>query len=732
MSAIEPTEDFLASFLDDYYAECDEHLAAIRRGLLALESAVGQGQPLDQGVVEEIFRGFHSVKGLSGMVGMTAAEQLAHRAESYLRLLRRKEVAMSADAFEAVIAATRLLEQVLAAARRGEPAPDLEEMLARLADLSAPSKATAAPPPAAAPTRPAPAAAVPPETPPLTPEESARLEAALAAGQRAWQITFTPTHALAQRGININTVRSRLQALGQLIRATPLITPEGGISFSFLWVTDADPTTFEPWAEDGIRYMPFEGVGPTVAAPPPPAPAVAVPVPPAAEAPATVAAPESPAAKAAAPAPGAVAPAVPAPEAAAAAPSPPAMTVSRPAGAAPPTIVVRVDLARLDDLMEMVGELVISRARLEDSLHQMEPLAATIPQWHVLQETNLAMERQLRDLREGVMRLRLVPIGEAFERMQFAVRDLARDSGKSVALTLSGQTTEIDKYVVERMLDPLMHLVRNAVSHGLETPAERTAAGKPPQGQLALRAATAGDAVVIEIEDDGRGMDVEKIAARARTAGLLADDAALDMAGLLDVICAPGFSTRDEADLASGRGVGMTVVRNTVQELGGTISLWTEPGRGTRFTIELPLTLAIVDALIVAAGGQTFAMPQPAVREVAEVAPAAITVMENNELIAHRGGVLPIVRLTRLFNLPEQNNHAFNLLVIGAGLNAVGVAVDRILGQREIVVRAIADPLVRVPGIAGATELGDGRVVLILDAQALVRLHRETAGRRRT
>lgn len=728
MSAIEPTEEaFVASFLDDYYAECDEHLATIRRGLLALESAVGQGQPPDQGVVEEIFRGFHSLKGLSGMVGMTAAEQLAHRAESYLRLLRRKEVAMSADAFEAVIAATRLLEQVIAAARRGEPAPDLEEMLARLADLSAPPKAAAGPPPPpiATPTGPAPTAAIPPETPPLTPEESARLEAALAAGQRAWQITFTPAHVLAQRGININTVRSRLQALGKLIRATPLITPEGGISFSFLWVTDADPATFAPWAEDGIHYAPFEEVGPTVAAPPPP-------VLPAAEAPATVAAPAPPAAEAAAPAPGAVAPTMPAPEAAAAAPTPPTMTVSRPTAPAPPTIVVRVDLARLDDLMEMVGELVISRARLEDSLRQMEPVAATIPQWHVLQETNLAMERQLRDLREGVMRLRLVPIGEAFERMQFAVRDLARDSGKSVALTLSGQTTEIDKYVVERMLDPLMHLVRNAVSHGLETPAERTAAGKPPQGRLALRAATAGDAVVIEIEDDGRGMDVEKIAARARAAGLLAADASLDMAGLLEVICAPGFSTRDEADLASGRGMGMAVVRNTVQELGGTISLWTEPGRGTRFTIELPLTLAIVDALIVAAGGQTFAMPQPAVREVAEVTPAAITVMENNELIAHRGGVLPIVRLTRLFNLPERNNHAFNLLVIGAGLNAVGIAVDRILGQREIVVRAVSDPLVRVPGIAGATELGDGRVVLILDAQALLRLHRETAGRRRT
>lgn len=728
MSTIESADEaFLASFLEDYYAECDEHLAAIRRGLLVLESSLGQGQ-LDQNVVEEVFRGFHSLKGLSGMVGVKPAEQLAHHAESYLRLLRRKEIALNADALEAVIAATRLLEQVIAAWRRGEPLPDFAEMLARLSDLTA-SKAPAAapppPPPPAAAAAPAPAAEAP-----LAEEESRRLVAAFQMGKQAWQITFTPSRDLAQRGINVNTIRSRLQEQGELIRAAPIITPEGGISFAFLWATDADPSVLAQWAEDGIRYAPHLAVPAAAPAAAEVAAPAAAAVPAEAAAPAEVAAPAEAAIPGEAAAPtagaGAVAPPGPSPE-----PAPPPITVSRPAAAALPTIVVRVDLARLDDLMQMVGELVISRARLEDNLRQMEPIAATIPQWHTLQETNLAMERQLRDLREGVMRLRLVPIGEAFERMQFAVRDLARDSGKSVALSLSGQTTEIDKYVVERMLDPLMHLVRNAVSHGLETPAERVAAGKPPQGRLALRAATAGDAVVIEIEDDGRGMDAGQIAARARAAGLIAADAELDMAGLLDVICAPGFSTRDEADLASGRGVGMTVVRDTVQELGGTLALWTEPGRGTRFTIELPLTLAIVDALIVSAGGQTFAMPQPAVREVLEVQPTALMAIENNELIAHRGGVLPVIRLARLFNLPDEPGRALYLLVIGAGLNAIGVAVNRILGQREIVVRAVTDPLVRVPGIAGATELGDGRVVLILDAQALARLHRETVGRGR-
>jgi two-component system chemotaxis sensor kinase CheA len=240
--------------------------------------------------------------------------------------------------------------------------------------------------------------------------------------------------------------------------------------------------------------------------------------------------------------------------------------------------------------------------------------------------------------------------------------------------------------------------------------------------------------VVIEIEDDGRGIDRERIAARARDMGwikvaggdLPGDDAELNDEALLELICAPGFSTRDEADRASGRGVGMAVVKETVAGLGGTFALRSKAGRGTKFIIELPITLAIADALIVSAGGQRFAVPQSSVREVLEIEPASIRFLENNEIVHYRGGVLPIVRLGRLFDLEEKYERAFHAFVTGAGENAVGIAVDRIIGQREIVVRAINDPLIQVAGIAGATELGDGRVVLILDAASLVK---QTAAR---
>jgi two-component system chemotaxis sensor kinase CheA len=332
------------------------------------------------------------------------------------------------------------------------------------------------------------------------------------------------------------------------------------------------------------------------------------------------------------------------------------------------------------------------------------------------------MGRQLRDLRESVMRVRMVQLGEIFERMTFVVRDLARENGKKIIVQLSGGETEIDKFLVERMTDPLMHLVRNAVSHGLETVTEREAQGKRSEGVLSLSAMTAGERIVIKIADDGCGIDRNLVLARARAAGINHENAEIDDDALLNLICTPGLSTRTEADRESGRGVGMDVVKKATEELGGRISLATRIGEGTTFTIELPLTLAIAEALIVSVNGQRFAVPQSGVREVLEVESASTKVLENNEIISYRGKVLPLIRLARVFEMNHQRGERFHVVVVGEETNAVGLAVDRILGQREIVVRAIKDPLAQSRGIAGATELGDQRVVLILDITALRQL----------
>jgi two-component system chemotaxis sensor kinase CheA len=499
-------------------------------------------------------------------------------------------------------------------------------------------------------------------------DKQERVRAAMLGGARAWRVTFVPSAALAESGVTVGATRERLRAAGEIVSAEPVTVPGGGISFTFL-VTSEDPSFAERAAGEGVTVAPY---APT-------------------------------------------------------APAPPHAAAGAALGPLTPRSVVRVDLVRLDELMTTVGELVVTRARLDAAL---ERVAAFLPdtERRELEETSLTVERQLRHLREGVMRVRLVQVRDVFARMRFVVRDLARETGQGVDLHLSGEDTEIDKYVVERLADPLLHLVRNAISHGIEPAAERGAAGKSLRGRLDLRAAAAGGAVVIEVEDDGRGIDPVRVLARARAAGLVPPGGWADPSAALDLICAPGFSTRDATDRVSGRGVGMDVVRRAVEELGGTLDMASRPGRGTRFTVRLPLTLAIADALIVAVGPQTYAAPQTAVREVVLVEPGAVATLENNELLRHHSGVLPLIRLCDLFGTPRPAGSC-TALVVGEGRYAVAVAVDRVLGLREVVVRRLSDPLVQVPGLAGATELGDGRAVLILDAVGLARYART---RRRT
>lgn len=656
------SENLRPDDLDDYAAECDELLAGARRGLLELEAARDLTS-LGREPFDALFRAFHTIKGLSGMVGARSAEEVAHQLEAYLGAARRGEPPLTERGVDALLDGLSLLEAGVAAFRRGDPAPDTAPLIARVAALlpALPSggQGSGAPrPPATGPddaNEPTPAGSLPAD-------KRRKLDAALLRGERAWRVTFSPTSELAARSVNVNTVRGRLQAAGEIIHAEPVPTP-GGVRFLFVLVApaDADP---KGWADDGILaepYYPPHGQG-----------------------------------------------------------EPP--TLTRPVAGTSPANLVRVDLGRLDDLMRTVGELVLSRARLESGLTRV---AGHLParERRELDETAQAIERQLRDLREGVMRVRMVPVRDLFARMRLVVRDLTRETGKQVELAVTGEETEIDKFVVERMADPLLHLVRNAVSHGLEPAEQRAAAGKSPKGHLALRAATAGGMIVLEVEDDGQGVRVDEVFARARAAGLVSPDAPADHAAVLDLLCAPGFSTRDEADRASGRGVGLDVVRLAVEGLGGNLRLDSRPGSGSRFTAQLPLTMVVADVLTIAVGGQTYAVPQTAVREVVPVEGGETTILENNELIRYHDGVLPLLRLGDVFGLARPAG-AFVALVTGEGAGAVALAADRAVGLREVVVRALADPLVQVPGIGGATELGDGRPILILDPGGLARLAR--------
>lgn len=651
-----PDRPFADVFMDDYFAEADEHLVAVRRSLLALESALGSTLP--SAALEEVFRSFHSLKGISAMVELREAEVLAHHMESCLRAVRQGSLMLTGANFEVLVDGVRLLEHVIATRRTSAPPPSIDAMVGRLEALedsgNERSRATVAPAGAAA------------EQTATSPTSDA---------PRRWRVTFVPSPQLVERGVKVDTVRARLMRIGDVQSVTPRVLPSGGIAFDFDLQTN-DEAQLARWQDDGLTYEALE----------PPALAQA---------------------------------AVDAAEAGASEERP--LTDLTVTGS---SNVVRVDLTRLDDLMRLVGEMVVTRSRLEDTLRRVE---AHVPfqEWRVLQDHSARLERSLRDLREGVMRVRLVPVGEIFRRMPFVVRDLARDSHKRVHLELTGQSAEIDKFLVERMMDPVLHLVRNAISHGIETPEARIAAGKPAEGTIRLGAATAGETVIVEIADDGSGIDVAAVTQRARVMGLVTPEGDLDSRALLDIICSSGFSTRAEADRASGRGVGMAVVRDTVEGLGGMLAVESRPGRGTTFRMTLPLTLAITDAIIAHVGDQIFAVPQSAVREVIEVDTTLLRAFERNELMPYRGGTLPMVRLAEMFSMSSPQRPRYHAVVVGSGQSAIGLIVDRIAGQREVVVKAITDPLIRVDGISGATELGDGRVVLILDVAALSRSRRQ-------
>lgn len=636
-----------AELLNEFYLEADEQLANVRQQLARLERSLGSGAR-DPVAVESIFRSMHSFKGSCAMAGLPSGERLAHAAEDYLRPQSRNQLGLTAAGIHLLMATTQRLEQLVTAHRLKQPPVEVDDLLRALAAITPPRTPTAAPP------EPPPGASVP-----ATPGRTAEADSAAAvrAGSK-WRCTFEPSPERDGRGVNINSVRARLSALGEIVSATPIVRSGSSIHFEFIVVLLQPPANLSEWNTDGLGLQPLD--------------------------------------------------------------EPPTATdtaAGRSAGLLPglavaPSHFVRVELSRLDDLMRIAGEMVVHRSRLEDRINR------TPGDHSALKEVSLTLSRSLRQLRSAITRARLVPVAEIFTRMPFVVRDLAGGSGRSVRVVLEGEDTEIDKYLVERLKEPLLHLVRNAVTHGVEAPSERAAAGKPAEATLLLRAVPAGNFVHIVVRDDGRGIDRAAIFQRAEAAGFTLPDT-LDDAGVLRVLCAPGFSTREEADRAAGRGVGMAVVEAAVRELGGSLNFETIPGGGTQFTLRVPLTLSITETIIVSAGGQTCAVPQGFIDEIIQISEHDVRRIRQAEVVSYRDGVLPLTRLRTMFGSDGAARAESPVLVLTSERGSTGLVVDRVHAQHEIVVRPMQDPLLQVRGVFGATELGDGRPVLILDPVAI-------------
>jgi two-component system chemotaxis sensor kinase CheA len=653
----------LNEFIGGFVVEAEELIAIANSSLLELETACAEGRAHPR-AVRELFRAMHTIKGLAGMVGVEPIVDIAHALETLIRAADRAGGRLERPAVDVSLRGVRAIEErvaAVAAGRQVAPAPP------RLVDAIGASDATAAISPAPPPT-------IAPEWDArLTASERQQLSQALHGGTPVWTLAFTPSDDKAQRGVTIGSVRARVAELGDIVKVVPRTVvvdgKQAGVTFEMLVISRAEPALLAGAVEADVNTL-------------------------------------APLSVTAAAAPEAAVPAVEPGESFDAGP-----LLEEPSGMARP--VVRVELERLDALQEQMSLLTVSRFRLE---RELAAFAAAGHDVRKLREVVDTQARQLRDLRRAILRVRLVRVAEVLEPLLLLVRSSARAAHKEVRLVLDTHEAELDKAVADRLLPAMIHLVRNAVDHAIEPPETRAAAGKPRVGTIRISATDLnGKRIQLSVSDDGRGIDRAAIALRAGRE--IASDA-----DLLDVLATPGFSTRDVVSRTSGRGVGMEVVRRVaVADLGGELTLSTQPEVGTTFTLTVPLTIAIVDVFSFVCGAQAFVVPVAAVEEIVELGPDQRSTPPTRDaggarvtLLHHRGRPLPLVSLGLALAI-DSGEHAARAIVTRRNGEPLAFAVDRMLGRHEVVVRPIDDPLVRVPGVSGATDLGDGRPTLVLD-----------------
>ena len=702
-----------------FFQECDEGLATMEASF----ASVRQGAH-DTETINTIFRSVHSIKGGAGAFGHERLQAFTHEYETLLDLVRNGTLSLTSDLLGTIVGAFDMLSDHVTAARDGGDAPADGPMLARLVAASTPGAPAAAAPVEDAP---APAAAAIDDFDDLFAmcETPAADDAPIAGAPGDWEVTFIPgADALDNGGDPLLLVRELTMLEGEVLAADvarlPLLDelhPErsylgwtaivpGGVSEDdirgiFEFIGDCTLTVTRIGAaaasdDDLIAdmladVMPAAPVADTIVELEP-APVTAPP-------PVPVPAPE---------------PVATAPASAPVATIIPAEPAAPRAAVTPPAQTIRVDLDKLDRLVNLVGELVITQAMLAQRLS--EHGAGGISEL-----TDL--DHLTRELQESTMAIRAQPMKTVFSRVPRIIRELEVETGKRVRLDIVGEMTEVDKTVVERIGEPLTHLIRNAVDHGLETPADRLAAGKPEEGVVTLSAAHHSGRIVITVKDDGRGIDRKRVRAKAIERGIITHDAILSDEEVDNLIFAPGFSTAATVSNISGRGVGMDVVRKNVQALGGRIGITSNLGSGSSFALSLPLTLAVLDGMIVTVGDQTFVIPLGHIVESLRPDEDGVKVLgPTASLLDVRGSYVPVHRVAEQLGIhgAQTNPEDAVLIVVESDTGQAVLMVDSIQDQRQVVVKSLEANYEAIPGLAGATILGDGRVALILDVDALI------------
>jgi two-component system chemotaxis sensor kinase CheA len=695
----------LTQFHGVFFEESFEALDSMEAALLKLDL----GAP-DAELINTIFRVAHSIKGGSATFGFSEIASFTHSLETLLDELRGQRMHVTQAISNQLLQSVDVMREMLRAVQTKQPM-DAQ----RVADVQFEVELLIAQRPKT------PAAAAPPATaPPAKPAASptAAPAAAVPAGEPRWQISLQPFPQFFSRGNDPLRMFEELAALGRLeVRADASALPELDrldartcyLSWELTLTGPTDESVVRQvfdWAE-GDCGLEIRGENAPVKAA---APAVS----PTAE---TAAAPRREPAQAPAPEPAApreehVAPRHPSTSA------PLSQTEAQAISGVGESGSIRVAVEKIDELMNSVGELVITQSMLDELGRGLE---GSLPESFRAGLEQLA--RNVREVHESVMRVRMLPISFVFSRFPRMVRDLAQKLGKQVELVLSGEQTELDKTVLEKIGDPLVHLVRNSIDHGLEKPDVRTAAGKKATGTLRLHACHRNGNIAVEVSDDGAGLNAERILAKARSRNLIGPEEALSAEQTYELIFSPGFSTAEQTTDVSGRGVGLDVVRRNVKELGGAIELTSEPGRGSRFVITLPLTLAIVDGQSIAVGRENYIVPLISIVESLQLSQGSLSrVAGRGEVFAFRGDYVPVIRLHEMFGVARERDANDGIIVVieGDGRRA-GLLVDDLLGQQQVVIKSLDTNYGRVEGVSGATILGDGSVALILDLPGIIR-----------
>jgi two-component system, chemotaxis family, sensor kinase CheA len=707
----------LAQFHDAFFEESFEALDAMEAALLKLD--VGSPEPE---LINTIFRVAHSIKGGSATFGFTEIASFTHSLETLLDELRSGAMAVTVALSDLLLKSVDVMRAMLRAVQAKQPIDSQ-----RVSDLQFDLEVAIANKSAQAAAAPVSAAVAGGAHSAAAGGSGAQAEPAVTApASSRWRIRFHPYRELLARGNDPLRMLRELAALGELAvwvdaQMLPPLADVNPQDCYLAWslelpgevAEEAIKQVFE-WAE-GDCDLTIErvaaGTNDFLASPQAPvvtpAPASAL----AATTPAQVAAPET---TSATPAVGAVPTvATAATPLRAEAPAKTEASISGDSGS------IRVSVEKIDELMNTVGELVITQAMLSQLGSHFDG-----PEAEKLRGGLAQLERNMRELQESVMRVRMLPISFVFSRFPRMVRDLAQRLGKQIELKLTGEQTELDKTVLEKIGDPLVHLVRNCIDHGIESPEARVGAGKPAEGTVHLDACHRGGNIAVEVSDDGGGLDKERILAKARARGLVGPNDSLTDSEIHELIFLPGFSTAEKTTDVSGRGVGMDVVRRNVKALGGKIDLKSEPGRGSRFTITLPLTLAIVDGQSVAVGTETYIVPLISIVESMQLKATGVTRLSGrSEVLSFRGDYLPIIRLHELFGVEPRSRALHEGLVVVAEGDGrrVGLFVDDLLGQQQVVIKSLETNYGHIEGVSGATILGDGSVALILDVPGLIR-----------